>query len=134
MSAIAKLMLLTETCCACLYQSVEYLSYPSLVWPHGSGSDTDDDEGFEGDEEDGDEDNEEEAKEEVDEGGTAIKAARDAARYSELCEQYGTMVQESESQPHDSPQCVIVAGTPLPPHASPSTVTIFCSHFEERAT
>jgi hypothetical protein len=133
MSAIVKLMLFAETCCACLYQSVEYLSYPSLVRPQGSGSDTDDDEAFEGDEEDGDEDNEE-AEEEVDEGSTAIKAARDAARYSELCEQYGTTVQESESQPHDSPQCVIVAGTPLPPHASPSTITIFRSHFEERAT
>jgi len=59
----------------------------------GSGSDTDDDKAFEGDEEDGDEEEPlEEAEEEVDEGGTAIEAARDAARYSELCKQYGKTV------------------------------------------
>ena len=91
----------------------------------GSGSDTDDDDAFEGDEEDGDE--EEllgEVEEEVDEAGTAIEAARDAARYSELCEQYDKTVQESESQPQDSPSSVFVAGPPPPPHAHPPSSSV----------
>ncbi len=91
----------------------------------GSGSYTDVNEALEGDEEDVDEGGLlEEVEEEVDEAGTAIEAARDAARYSELCEQYGKTVHESESQPQDSPPHGIVAsitGTPLPLQAFPSS-------------
>jgi len=91
----------------------------------GSGSYTDVNEALEGDEEDVDEGGPlEEVEEEVDEAGTAIEAARDAARYSELCEQYGKTVHESESQPQDSPPHGIVAsitGTPLPLQAFPSS-------------
>ena len=99
----------------------------------GSDSDSECDEDFEGDEEDGDEEELlEEVEEEVDEAGTAIEAAHDAARYSELCEQYDKMVQESESQSQDSQSAVIVAGPPLPPPTCTPSV-IFRSHFEERA-
>ena len=103
----------------------------------GSGSDTDDDEAFKGDEEDGDEEgqlDEAEAAEDIDEADTAIEATRDAARYSELCEQYGKTVQESESQPQDFLPCIIVPGAPLPPHTPhpPSSILFLTSELLDR--
>ena len=78
----------------------------------GSESDVEDEEDFKGDEEDDDEELLEEAEKE-DDTSMAIDATRDAARYSELCEQY------------DKNRSALA-----PAHA-PSLV--FCSHSEEQA-
>ena len=81
----------------------------------GSKSDMEDEEDFEGDEEDEDEEPLDNVEENLDDTGMAIEAARDAAWYSELCEQYNKTVQESESQSQDSQSALIIVGPPLPP-------------------
>jgi hypothetical protein len=53
-----------------------------------------------------------------------IEAAHDAARYSELCEQYDKTVQESESQSQDSQPLLIIAGPPLPQLAPPPSSSV----------
>ena len=85
----------------------------------GSKSDMEDEEDFEGDEEDEDEEPLDDVEEDLDDAGMAIEAARDAARYSELCEQYDKTVQESESQSQDSQSALTIVGPPLPPLVHP---------------
>lgn len=72
---------------------------------------------WEGDEEDASDDDtvDDEVTEDADEASTAIAAARDAARYAELCEQYDATVAESQTQP-----TLVFIGPSLPPVPPPS--------------
>lgn len=87
-------------------------------------SDPEDDNEWEDDDEDNDTDVEEEISEvakdtQDDEATAAVDVARDAARYSKLCEKYDKTVQESANH---AP--VAVAGLSLPPLAPPSSTSV----------